>query len=81
MSEKDWKWEYENLCKFADKFQDERDHLKSLLTECREVLEFYGDKTIYGYRPRFPDTKQMEISFDRGTKARKMLGKLKEIKK
>src|SRR5437667_218708 len=35
----DWKWEYENLCKFADDFQNSRDAWKSYAMGLREALQ------------------------------------------
>lgn len=47
---RDWKWEYENLCKFASKFQKERDALKQENAELREKLirfEAISDNALF----------------------------------
>lgn len=34
----DWKWEYENVCKFATQYEDERDKLSAELKIAKEQL-------------------------------------------
>lgn len=56
-------------------FPDFRDELCEAVIAFAEALEFYADKKTYSCRPRFPDTKQAEINFDGGKKARAALKK------
>jgi hypothetical protein len=39
----EWKWEYENLCKFATDFEQQRDALRAQLAQARDALKFYAD--------------------------------------
>jgi len=42
----DWKDEYDNLCKFATDFEQQRDALTAQLKEARECLEFYASANL-----------------------------------
>jgi septal ring factor EnvC (AmiA/AmiB activator) len=66
-----WKWEYENLCKFATDFEQQRDTLRAQLAQATEALErtmstlTYYWEGPYGPSPSIEDMKFARAALER----------------